>query len=669
MPTRVIGGDAGYHLINENVTGDPALRITGNDNDVVLIRGLASTSGGPAVVITGALNYFRVDQGGSVTSSGTTAIQGSDFQDEIVNNRGAIVGNILLGGGADYFQNNFDSAVGQVFGGDGDDTLTTNSGSVAVTYFGEAGDDFLRGGTAADRLDGGSGLDRLNGGDGNDELIGGTDADSLRGGRGDDQLAGGGDEGDRALFDGFMSAFAIDIAGGAGSVTDRDSSDGDEGRDTITGISVLRFTDQQVDLRIARDSVVLTAPGQTYTNMTNRYDYHAVELRGDGVTFVNQASIVGTAVPHSVLGPYGYQAARTGAVALFVYNATVENRAGASIVSFADAIGTVEQPANRGGDGLRVVNDGLIQSLETAAIRFEGILNVTNGATGTISGAGSLGFGVVAPNGHAYVVNYGRIEGSYAAIAAGLVDLDNKGVIVGRIESELYVSRIHNSGSISGGYDAWGGLTFLNTGQSSGDLKINVYPVSHYDIAGYTYAAIDNRSAFTGDIRITGSANFLAVPPTHADFRATIVNSGTITGSIVSDPTLLAVPGGGTADASFVEEVVNSGTITTTCASATAMTAWSIPAPSAASSTAAAATTRWRAALIPTGSRVAPATTSCAAAAATICFISRTAATTRCSEARATTSSTSSRRSLRRTWSPAGAGSTRSSFRAIIPAV
>ena len=317
-------------------------------------------------------------------------------------------------------------------------------------------------------------------------------------------------------------------------------------------------------MRIARNGLALTAAGETYVNTVDRYDYFAVELRGEESTLVNEADIFGTAVPHNVLGPYGYQTAATGAVALFVHNATVENRAGASIVSFGDAIGSVQMPNVRSGDGLRVINDGLIRSLEANAIRSDSSVIVTNGATGIIEAINPslLAIAIVTPNAHAHVVNAGRIEGRDASIHAGLVDLENSGIVVGKIYSGIYLSRIDNSGSISGGYDAWGGLTFLNTGQSAGELKIDVYPVGQFGYGSYTYTDFDNRGTFTGDIRITGAANFLSPPPSHFDFVATIANSGTIQGSIVSDPTLRPLEDGSTPDASFVEAVVNSGTIT-----------------------------------------------------------------------------------------------------------
>lgn len=590
MPTQIIAGDDGTYTLFANTSGDPALLVSGSRNRFTLWSDYSSLSGGPAVVFTGADNYLY-NQGGTISSSGGIALQGSDFYDEIFNGS-TIVGDVHLGGGDDHFQNNYASTVGQVFGGDGNDSLTTFQGSVQLAYFGEAGDDFLRGGSMGDELFGGSGADNLYGEGGNDQLTGGTDADRLVGGLGDDLLAGGGDEGDLAVFDGMMAGFDVAMADGAGTVDDIDSSDGDQGTDTLSGISILRFTDQEVDLRIARNELVVTTPGETYTNTIDRYGYFPVELRGDGATLVNEAAIRGTAVPHNELvEPYGYMAADTGAVALFVYNATIENRAGASIVSFDEAIGIVERPAELSGEGLQLINHGLIRSLESNAIQVYS-LKLTNGATGVIESVGPTytWAAIATPNGHATIVNAGLISGTHGSIQASILSLDNSGSIVGEIRSTYYRSRIDNSGSITGGYDAWGGLDLLNRGQSSGDLDIDVQPVGQASNQGFTYTRFENRGQFTGDIRISGDAHFNSAPPAHADYVATILNSGTLTGSIVSDPGLAPV-GGATPDASFVSRSSTAERSPATSGSATATTASSAAESSAGSRTAAPATT------------------------------------------------------------------------------
>jgi Ca2+-binding RTX toxin-like protein len=254
----------------------------------------------------------------------------------------------------------------------------------------------------------------------------------------------------------------------------------------------------------------------------------------------------------------------SGALALGAYNATVTNAAGASITGIADAIGVIARPADRAGDGLRVVNHGLIRSLEEDAIDVD-MLTLTNGATGVIDAAYghvlARGSALATRNGNMIVDNAGIIRASDSAFAANQLLLTNSGTVIGRIDVGLY-SRLENSGSITGAYHVWGGLTLINHSQSSGNLAIDVDPVAAQYSNGYTYTSIDNRGTFAGDITISGRTAFITAPAAHADYIALIVNSGTITGSIVSDAAFAPLAGGGSPDASFVEDVANSGTIT-----------------------------------------------------------------------------------------------------------
>jgi Ca2+-binding RTX toxin-like protein len=563
LPTQEISASDTSATLSSGNSGDPAILISGSRDEVTLLSGTFANPGtGPAVLLTGADNTL-VLQFVSVTTGGTIAIQGSDFADHIANVHGTINGDVMLGGGDDTFKSDFNAAEGAVHGGDGDDSLETFQRTAPLVHYGDAGNDGLDGGSAADLLDGGSGNDLVWGQAGTDHLIGGTGIDRLNGGLGSDVIEGGGEEGDIAIFAGDWADFSISIANGAGTVTDLDTGDGDEGSDTITGISLLRFNDQQIDTRIARNELALDIPDGAYTNTIDRYGYAPVDLRGEGATFINLADLRGTGVAHTFQQDNGFYAqATTGALVLNVYNVTVENRAGASIVSFDNAIATGQLPDFRSGAGLRLVNDGLIKSLEGSAINVN-LLTLTNGASGVIDAANgsNISIAVLAANGNATIVNAGLIQGSYASIFSNLIDLDNTGTVIGTIRSESTYSRIDNSGSISGGYAAYGGLTLINRASSEGMLAVDVHPVGQQYNLGFTYANIDNRGSFTGDIVIGGDAHFVTAPPTHADYIALIANSGTLTGDIVSDPTLATLSGGGTPDASFVEQVVNSGTI------------------------------------------------------------------------------------------------------------
>ena len=567
MPTTTISQSGDRLSFYYSLHGDPALLVTGDANYMILFsQEWTSSYDGPVVVISGARNYLRLETGAAIIATGEVAVQGSDHRDEIFNNRGSrIVGHVLLGDGDDYFQNGDNSTVGDVFGGTGNDVITTYNATAAVAYFGEAGDDGLIGGSAADHLEGGDGADILYGNAGGDILIGGGGADRLAGGLGDDILTGGG-QGDTAIFTGFAADFSCALSGGAGTVTDQNADDGDQGADTLSGISVLRFTDQQIELGVAFDTLVLTAAGEHYTNVADRYGLHGVTLQGDGATFVNEAEIRGTGVPHWVLLANGYSTpAATAALAVLAEDVTVENRAGASIVGIGDALSNMNQvrdvhPWPDGhfpGLGLRVINDGTILSSEGIAVNSSNGVDLVNGATGIIDGGW---MGVQVSNGSMTIVNDGLIRGEWAAIRGSFITLDNRGTIDGQIHTDAW-SRLRNGGTIDGGYDAWGGVNVVNSGESSGNLEIHAMPIGWHYLPGYTHSEIENHGSFTGNITISGEVQFHAAPTSHQVYRAIFVNTGTLTGDIVSDVTYETFGDGSKPDASFVEEITNSGTI------------------------------------------------------------------------------------------------------------
>ncbi len=99
----------------------------------------------------------------------------------------------------------------------------------------------LIGNQGTDVLNGGAGDDILNGGSGNDTLNGGDNNDILEGGAGNDLLDGGGGL-DIASYQGNLDGFDITVNDdGSITVIDIDTSDGDEGTDTLTNISQLAF--------------------------------------------------------------------------------------------------------------------------------------------------------------------------------------------------------------------------------------------------------------------------------------------------------------------------------------------------------------------------------------------------------------------------------------------
>jgi Ca2+-binding RTX toxin-like protein len=141
---------------------------------------------------------------------------------ETIYNSGRMVGDINLGGGADYYEGRNGTIEGDVFGGAGQDKLFSGVGNDRL--FGGEGNDQLMGGAGGDLLDGGAGTDtvlylsatagvsaslsnaatntgeaagdmyvsieNLTGSSFNDILVGNSAANILSGGAGNDTLRG-----------------------------------------------------------------------------------------------------------------------------------------------------------------------------------------------------------------------------------------------------------------------------------------------------------------------------------------------------------------------------------------------------------------------------------------------------------------------------------------------
>jgi len=172
------------------------------------------------VALEGEINNYGTIRGvvgidASESSAGVTVNQ----------NRGEIVGDVLLGSG--------------------DDTLRINGGEVEGLVFGGDGDDELSGGRRDDRLDGGADDDVLTGGRGDDELSGGAGEDELDGGRGDDRLDGG--SGNDALTGGRGEDTFVFTQGTA----EDDVTDFEDGRDRLD-VSDFGFANADEVLALAR---------------------------------------------------------------------------------------------------------------------------------------------------------------------------------------------------------------------------------------------------------------------------------------------------------------------------------------------------------------------------------------------------------------------------------
>lgn len=147
-----------------------------------------------------------------------------------------------------------------------DDVLRVPSGvSTSYQIWGYDGNDSMSGGDGYDAMLGGEGKDRVSGegnddvlygGGGDDDLSGGGGNDTLMGGSGDDLIDGGGQPDDRAVFSGESGRYRLRWRKGEDSSAPelevRDTSNGGDGRDTVSGISTLQFSDKALSVASLR---------------------------------------------------------------------------------------------------------------------------------------------------------------------------------------------------------------------------------------------------------------------------------------------------------------------------------------------------------------------------------------------------------------------------------
>ena len=287
-------GNAGLIAGAISATGTLTYANTGRQVGFVAVTQGALSAGS---VITNRGTMVFADMAGNVAHVANAVIGLGDGADTVVN-KGKIVGDILLGNGANTFDGRGGVLLGTVQGGTGNDTYYLNTvtalqdaggidtvvaryttalangfenltlggfgnftgiGNTASnvltgnisnnvldglggndTLLGGGGGDTLLGGTNDDSLDGQNGSDRVDGGYGNDVVAGGEGADTVIGGTGTDMLRGG------------NGADALD--GGIGADT-LDGGDGDDvltggsfGSDSMTGgLGADRFDFQTVD--------------------------------------------------------------------------------------------------------------------------------------------------------------------------------------------------------------------------------------------------------------------------------------------------------------------------------------------------------------------------------------------------------------------------------------
>ncbi len=189
--TLSCSSDTGYGIaIQGNAARivNTGLIVTASTSATIAAVTMATTTGQTATLLNG---------NSGLISTVLTAVLGGDG-DELVINRGEIVGSILLGGGNDVFDGRGGRVAGSADGGIGDDTLTGGSffdrllgGDDLDVLNGQGEDDLLSGGAGTDILRGGDGADTLSAGDGNDLLFGGAGDDVMTGDGARDLMTGG----------------------------------------------------------------------------------------------------------------------------------------------------------------------------------------------------------------------------------------------------------------------------------------------------------------------------------------------------------------------------------------------------------------------------------------------------------------------------------------------
>ncbi|MBJ7416202.1 MAG: hypothetical protein JHC88_12270, partial [Niveispirillum sp.] len=164
----------------------------------------------------------------------------------------------------------------------GDTALLKNVESVSFTdgylrltaYESENnGNKFIDGTDFAETLTGGSGNDYIRGNKGADSLSGAAGGDQFEGGQGNDTIDGGANGTDAngypiidmARYSGNFADYTVSFSGGTITVTDNNTSDGDDGTDTLTNIEALSFKDQGfVRVTVAVNDITGTGNGNYY---------------------------------------------------------------------------------------------------------------------------------------------------------------------------------------------------------------------------------------------------------------------------------------------------------------------------------------------------------------------------------------------------------------------
>ncbi|WP_156379878.1 MULTISPECIES: calcium-binding protein [unclassified Rhizobium] len=196
--------------------------------------GTISASKGSAVDFTGA-DHASFNNSGVLSARSGVAFKSGDGQ-QSVTNTGTMKGDVLLGGGNDYFDGRGGTVLGKVAGGAGHDTYVIDNARTSLVEAKNAGNDLVissvsytladnfeyltLSGTAAsnatgnglaNQIHGNSASNRIDGKAGNDMIWGHGGADILTGGAGADQFVFSTGDGRDVILDFAASGQAHDI--------------------------------------------------------------------------------------------------------------------------------------------------------------------------------------------------------------------------------------------------------------------------------------------------------------------------------------------------------------------------------------------------------------------------------------------------------------------------
>ena len=266
-------GNAGVNILDGGAGADTLLGAAGNDIYIVDNLGDIIDEEGNTDTADEVRSSISVDLailgGGAIENavlSGTAAINAAgNAGDNILTGNSAR--NVLQGGaGADtliggagndvYNVDSLADVVDEQLNSDIGDEVQTASFSIDLGTFANGRIEFgtltgsaahnLTGNKAANTLTGNDGANILDGGDGHDTLNGGGGDDLLVGGQGNDTIDGGQGT-NTAKYAGASTDYSVTFSGKTAFVTDlAPGVNGDDGKDTLTNIRFLEFSDKTV---------------------------------------------------------------------------------------------------------------------------------------------------------------------------------------------------------------------------------------------------------------------------------------------------------------------------------------------------------------------------------------------------------------------------------------